>query len=188
MCSFLILPPMLEYKEFHIWLMQAYIILSCLNSLRPSDAYKMYMRHQPGPTLVQIMTCCLFSTKPLSGPMLYYCQLDRWEQTSIKLYSKFKHFHSRKCIWKFGLENGDPCLRKSCQYQGRWSPCSSDTTWPHFIKQDQLDSWIKGQPWGISSSPLSSLSSSSNTYIIACILKGGMYFLSLYFQLQIKNR
>ena len=37
--------------------------------------------------------------------MVYYCQLDPYKQTSVKLYSKFKHIHSRKCIWKCCLEN-----------------------------------------------------------------------------------
>ena len=41
-----------------------------LNSLRPSDAY---MRQCNMPTFVQIMACCLLSTKPLSEPMLPYC-------------------------------------------------------------------------------------------------------------------
>ena len=31
---------------------------------------------------------------------LYHCQLDPKEHTSIKLCPKFKHFHSRECIWK----------------------------------------------------------------------------------------
>ena len=42
-----------------------------VNSLRPSDANR---RHQPRPSLVQIIACCLFGTKPLSEPMLEYCQ------------------------------------------------------------------------------------------------------------------
>ena len=42
------------------------------------------------------MACRLFSTKPLSEPMLY-CLLEPYEQTSVKL--KFKDFHSRKCVW-----------------------------------------------------------------------------------------
>ena len=70
-----------------------------INSLRPSDAY---MRSS---SLVQIMACRLVDAKPLSEPLLYNCQLDLWEQTSVKLYLKFKHFHSRKCIWKCRLEN-----------------------------------------------------------------------------------
>ena len=35
-----------------------------------------YMRQWIGWALVQIMACCLFGTKPLSNPMLGYCQLD----------------------------------------------------------------------------------------------------------------
>ena len=53
-----------------------------LNSLRPSDAY---MRQQNKPSLVLIMVCHLFSTKPLSEPMLTYCQLDPKEQYLVKL-------------------------------------------------------------------------------------------------------
>ena len=44
------------------------------------------------------MACRLAGAKPLYVPMLYHCQLDNWEQTSVKLHSKFKHFHSGKCI------------------------------------------------------------------------------------------
>ena len=35
-----------------------------------------YMRPWTGSPLVQIMACRLFGTKPLSKPMLVYCQLD----------------------------------------------------------------------------------------------------------------
>ena len=44
-----------------------------------------------------------YSAKPLSQPMLEYCWLDLWEQTSVKSYSKLIHLHSRKCIWKCRL-------------------------------------------------------------------------------------
>ena len=44
-----------------------------IHSLRTSDAY---MRHQSRPSLVQIMACRLLGSKPLSEPMLHYCQLD----------------------------------------------------------------------------------------------------------------
>ena len=30
------------------------------------------------------MACRLVGTKPLSEPMLEYCQLDPWEPTSVK--------------------------------------------------------------------------------------------------------
>ena len=43
------------------------------NSLRLSDAY---MHHYNIPTFVQITACRLFGAKPLSEPMLSYCQLD----------------------------------------------------------------------------------------------------------------
>ena len=81
------------------------------NSLRPTDAY---LRHQPMSSLVQIMACHLFGTKPLSQPILYYCQLDPKEQTSVKLHSKFRHFHSRKCIWKCRLGNVFLFSRPQC--------------------------------------------------------------------------
>ena len=52
------------------------------------------------------MACRLIGAKPLSEPMLEYCWLDPWEQTSVKSLSKFIHFHLRKCIWKCRLEKG----------------------------------------------------------------------------------
>ena len=51
-----------------------------------------------GSALVQIMACHLFCTKPISEPMLAYCQLDPWEQFSVKFLSKFRHFRSRKAV------------------------------------------------------------------------------------------
>ena len=53
----------------------------CVNSSPRSVAY---MRHLIGSALVQIMACRLFGAKPLSKPMLEDCQLDPWEQTSVK--------------------------------------------------------------------------------------------------------
>ena len=68
-----------------------------INSLRPSDAYK---RQYNIPTLVQIMACGLFGAKPLSEPMLPYCQLHPKEHISMKFYLKFIHSNWRKCPWK----------------------------------------------------------------------------------------
>ena len=34
--------------------------------------------------------------KPLSEPLLRYCQSDHYEQILVKLYSKYKTFHTRK--------------------------------------------------------------------------------------------
>ena len=69
-----------------------------VNSLRPSDAY---MRQQTRPSLVQI-----FGAKPLSEPMMTYCQLNHKEHISMKYYLKFRSFHSRNCIWNCRLWNG----------------------------------------------------------------------------------
>ena len=58
--------------------------------------------------LAQIMACHLDGTKLLSKPMLAYCQLDSWEQVSVKFEWEFYHFHSRKCIWNFRLPKWQP--------------------------------------------------------------------------------
>ena len=49
------------------------VISSVFNSSPPSAAY---MCQWIGSTLVQIMACRLFGAKPLSKPMMVYCQLD----------------------------------------------------------------------------------------------------------------
>ena len=46
----------------------------------------------------------LDGAKPLSEPMMEYCWLDPLEQTAVKFWLEFKHFHSRKCIWNFVLK------------------------------------------------------------------------------------
>ena len=77
-----------------------------INSLMPNDAY---MPQCNIPTLVQIMACRLFGTKPLSEPMLTYCQLGPEEHISVKFHLKFKSFHSRKTTWK-------------CLSSAKWEP------------------------------------------------------------------
>ena len=49
------------------------------------------------PTLVQIMACRLFDTRPLSEPMLPYCQSGPRKHISVKCL-KFNSFYPRKCI------------------------------------------------------------------------------------------
>ena len=66
-----------------------------VNSSPPSAAY---MRQWTGSELFQVMACRLFGANPLPEPMLVYCQLDSWEQISVKFESEFYHFHSGKCI------------------------------------------------------------------------------------------
>ena len=52
------------------------------------------------PSWLQIMVCRLFGSKPLSEPMLPYCQLDSEECISLKSYFKFKVF-----VHEYSLEN-----------------------------------------------------------------------------------
>ena len=76
-----------------------------INSSHPSAAY---MRQWTGSALVQVMACRLFGAKLLPEPMLAYCQLDSWEQISVKLEWEFFHFHSRKCIGNCRLPKWRP--------------------------------------------------------------------------------
>ena len=68
--------------------------IGLLLSSPPSAAY---IRQWIGSALVQIMACHLTGGKPLSEPMLTYCQWDPEEQTSVKFECKYKTFHSWKC-------------------------------------------------------------------------------------------
>ena len=92
-----------------------YRVTSVISS-PPSAAY---MRQSNGSALVQITACRLFGDKPLSKPMLGYCQSDPEDQTSVKFLSKYKTFHSRECIWKSRLRNSGHLV------QGRWVNCLS---------------------------------------------------------------
>ena len=78
-----------------------HIVMSML--VCPSPPSAPYIRQWTGPALVQVMACRLFGDKLLPEPTLVYCQLDSWEQISVKFDSKFYHFHSRKCIWNCRL-------------------------------------------------------------------------------------
>ena len=73
-----------------------------LTKLKSSPPSAEHMWQWIRSALVQIMACCLFGTKPLSKPMLGYCQLD----TSVKFESNHKTFHSWKSISRCHLRNG----------------------------------------------------------------------------------
>ena len=62
----------------------------------PSAAY---MRQWSGSALVQIMACRLDGAKPLSEPMLMYCQLDPREHISMKFFLQWKYFIMMAGIW-----------------------------------------------------------------------------------------
>ena len=59
------------------------------------------MWQQTRPSLLEIMAWCLFSAKPLSEPMLVYCQLIPSEQISVKSESKYEDFDSGKYTAKW---------------------------------------------------------------------------------------
>ena len=75
------------------------------------------MRRWTGSSLVQVMACRLFGTKPLAEPMLACSQLDSWEQLSVKFKSEFYHFHSRKFIWKCRLPKWQPFCPAEVSWQ-----------------------------------------------------------------------
>ena len=87
-------------------------------------------------SLVQMMACCLLRAKPLSEPMLTYSQLGHKEQNSVKYQSKFEHFYSRNCIWKWHLENGGHSVLGLCVLMP--CPLFSDKTF-------QLKKWQNNQ-------------------------------------------
>ena len=72
------------------------------------------------------MACRLVSAKPLSEfePVLICCQLDPWEQTSVKYQWEFKHFHSRKCIGKCCLQNSSHLVSASMCYCPQFLSCN----------------------------------------------------------------
>ena len=79
-------------------------LLKWLNSSPPGAAY---MRQWTWSALIQIMASRLDGAKPLSEPMLTYCQLDPKEYISMEFYLKTKYHYSRNAFkhvdWPFCL-------------------------------------------------------------------------------------
>ena len=89
--------------------------------ISPSAAY---MHQWTGSALVQVMAWRLFGAKPLPVPMQPYCQLDSWEQISVKLELEFYHFHAKKCIWKCRLPHWWPfCPGNDDELRHIWLKC-----------------------------------------------------------------
>ena len=86
-----------------------------INSLRQSDVCMLY---QSGPSLVQIMVFHLFGAKPLSEPMLAYCQLDL---ISMKFDLKTKIFIEENAM----LQNGDHFFHLTLNMWGTIYPISA---------------------------------------------------------------
>ena len=61
----------------------------CVCASRPRDAC---MRHQTRRSSVLIIVCRLLGAKPLSEPILAYCQLDHWVFVVVNFESKSKQF------------------------------------------------------------------------------------------------
>ena len=61
-----------------------------------------------------MMACRLIGTKPLSEQMLEHCQLDPWEQTSVKFQSKFIYMCFiqqnlyENIVWKMAIVLSQP--------------------------------------------------------------------------------
>ena len=107
-----------------------------VNSLRPSNAY---MRQWTRSSLVQKMACRLVDAKPLSEPMLADCQLE----TSVNLWSKLRHFRSRKCIWKRLLWNGCHCVSPSMfSFLGSQKKCPALPSPPRVNHRTTFE-WIR---------------------------------------------
>ena len=106
-----------------------------INSSSPSAAY---MRQLSGSALVRVMACRLFDAKPLLEPVLVYCQLDSWEQISVKFELEFYHFHSRKCIWNCRLPKWQPF--RPGRYEFRW--LSTGMNYEFLVKFRAASCWL----------------------------------------------
>ena len=83
------------------------------------------------------MACCLFGAKTSPELMLAYCQLDSWEQISVKFESEFYHFHSRKCIWNCHLPKWWPFCPGWGALSKSWTKCLVSLEW-----YDAVESWM----------------------------------------------
>ena len=62
------------------------------NKVNSSPPGVSYMRWWIASALVRKMACRMFGANPLPKPMLVYCLLDPWEQSSVKFESKYNFF------------------------------------------------------------------------------------------------
>ena len=60
------------------------------------------------------MACHLFGTKPLSEPMMTYCQLDPKENISMNYYLKFKVFIQQNAFENIIWEMADILFQSQC--------------------------------------------------------------------------
>ena len=86
------------------------------NSSTPSARY---LQWWTGSALVQAIACRLSGAKPFPELMLPFCHLDPWEQTSVKFESKWKTFHSWKCLRSCRLWNGGYFVQGEMKFNAR---------------------------------------------------------------------
>ena len=78
-----------------------------------------YLQWWTGSALVQAIACRLSGAKPFPELMLPFCHLDPWEQTSVKFESKWKTFHSWKCLRSWRLWNGGYFVQGEMKFNAR---------------------------------------------------------------------
>ena len=74
--------------------------------------------------------------------MLEYCHLDPWDQTSMKVKLKSKHFNSRKCIWKCCFKITAILSRPQCV-----NADAMQSQWGRYWKKSVLVLWTKIPLW-----------------------------------------
>ena len=87
-----------------------------LPSLNSSPPIAAYMYQWTGSSLVEIMACRLYGAKPLSEPMQQNCRVDPSKQILVKFESKYKTFHSWKCIWNCCPRKMSKCCARNFQW------------------------------------------------------------------------
>ena len=102
-------------------------------------------RQGTGSALVQVMACRLFRAKPLSKPVLGYCQLDPSNQASVKFQSKYQTF--KKCIWVYRLRNGGHFVQGKWDHLGSISMQDPAQTRTHEVKYSTVHIALKFGRW-----------------------------------------
>ena len=90
-----------------------------------------------------------------------YCQLDPWEQISVKFWSKYKTPHARKGIWNHHLRNGAILSRDELIVvehfcfvaffiSNNWYAKKNIYAWisVHALESHLAEVYVKGQPYG----------------------------------------
>ena len=66
------------------------------------------------------MACRLFGAKPLSEQMEVFCQLDPWEQTSMKFISEYSEFVQEDVLENVVFKTTVIIFRAQCSDLKQW--------------------------------------------------------------------